>query len=113
MFGALRACLRAPAMRVGAPAQRFPLTPVDLVYRYFPNFSRDKVWYLYFHIASCCAFGGGMYIYSHLPFKGEHNWTGHSYYYKWVTGRMERSGTLEYNRQVRSSSFYPAEEEEE
>jgi len=90
-----------------------PFIPTDIVFRYFPQFTRDKVWYLYFHVSFTAALFVGIFGYCHMPFEGEHAPEG--MFYNRRIRQMKLSGELEENLRIKATSFYPivAEDEEE
>jgi len=102
-----------PAMRLtaGTRGQRMPFVPTDLMFRYFPNFTRDKVWYLYFHTAVTAVGIGCVALFCHQPFEGEHGSEG--MFYNRRLRQLRDSGELEENLRLKATSFYPVQEDDE
>lgn len=121
MLGLFRTCFRmpaVPAMRITAGTtnvatrgQRMPFVPTDIMFRFFPNFTRDKVWYLYFHVVATSVGIGSVALFCHQPFEGEHASEG--MFYNRRIRQLRDSGELAENLRLKATSFYPVEVEAE
>ncbi|CAK9009711.1 unnamed protein product [Durusdinium trenchii] len=103
---------KLPPCLTQASGESMPYLPVDMVFRFFPRWTRDKVRFFYWYYLVSFLLGFGFLMgYSHTPYVGDnYDHFPESPLYKWTKSSLDKTGQLEENLRVKVHHFYPQTE---
>ncbi|CAL1150017.1 unnamed protein product [Cladocopium goreaui] len=103
---------KMPSSLLQASSHSMPYLPVDMVFRFFPRWTRDKVRFFYWYYLVSFLTGLGILMgYFHTPYVGDnYDHFAETPLYLWTKSSLAKTGQLEENLRVKVHHFYPQTE---
>ena len=103
---------KLPVSLIQASSDSMPYLPVDMVFRFFPRWTRDKVRFFYWYYVVSFLMGLGVLLgYLHTPYACDnYDHFAETPLYNWTKSSLAKTGQLEENLRVKVHHFYPQTE---